>query len=1260
MTSSATGRPLFKCLLAGSLALISACSDVGSQSDSAPQAKASIIGATRADSDVTVRSGSNILVSGKDSNGIDDPILDFDIRVVGVSGDPAFTVEDMEALLFERTRNTKAFRPPFVAQNTQVEFSVEVTDADGVSAVDTTTLTIVPVNDSDSFLIQGAVSNSQIDHYSLMVALDLEPGEITSSSLFEVEVETVVEWPPRVATTDCEFGPGNNLCQKVLATKTMSGEWPPGLNSTDTGSVAAEDASFNPVFRVRIPSVNVDDINRSFETSEREKQLELGHVDAARAYQRFRILRADNNAKLLILDGLGDDSGLLEHRYVQVGTAQSNLVDAEVIRAYKGTEGGLSARAYYHLIDPLDQATTLSDWKALRGFTSAVIDEKDFAHAIYLNNYDLGFGRDMFMRTDECGNVYSFVDNYPTLELALKRVNNFATVVMEYSPLEPGTDGNCSTEPKIVKFFAYVPGANGGPRVRMETMNFDGRGEKPLPGVCTACHGGSANALTSFISDHVKTNGTDTESLKAALDALSTEDKLALVDLNATFMPFDLDSFLYTDSADSAEVDPFYNRADISQEQRDWYSREAQLAAFRTFNKSALRTYLHKRDSLVDDNPDDGFDPGSRWQAPIDLVNSWYQTSIDDLASLDNLDFARFNGDAVLDGWLGQEFLYSEVFARNCRACHIQLANTFLNFDTADEFLNAGRVEDLVFNRGTMPLARLTMDRFWVDFNGEESAASKLQAHLGTSAIPGQSSAQFGISDASPEQLGETIQLTADFISDEFDYQWSMVSDCGSASFLTGENTPTASFTTDRSPCNYDVSLEVSNGLESSTVTKTVRMDRKPVAGTMIPDVGSYIPGQSFILVLIDYNILEGNRGDNDITQPLDIITDDPNAVAQGNGTVIYNFPLDLSGVSATFNYRLQDADGSVSDNEGSVLINIPAVVPNLEVTGLTSTSVTLDWTVPSGFVADEYVLYRNGAVLAEGIAGTNYIDNPPTNGTYSYEVAAILDGQLSPLSNGANANTGEIPSISSVQPLGASQIRISWNYPGTEPASYTLYRDGFFRVTTSGAVGEFTDTGLQPNQSYSYVVEANTAAGTKSSEPASNYTLPAAPTGLSVASSTTSSVTLVWSANGNPSDTRYYICIDNDCPESRTTSATSYTVSGLSSNTTDTYEIRAKWRPDSSLSSNAATSESRTFRTKVSYNDSIARGSGGVIDREGCFGCHASHTDTNLRSWFKTRACVTDDVNYGDCSTSMGGSYNFSSGDYLLIQRWLLDGRPD
>ena len=89
--------------------------------------------------------------------------------------------------------------------------------------------------------------------------------------------------------------------------------------------------------------------------------------------------------------------------------------------------------------------------------------------------------------------------------------------------------------------------------------------------------------------------------------------------------------------------------------------------------------------------------------------------------------------------------LYLDVVAQNCRSCHTQLSQdtvatattqTHRTFETYDDFVavsgaaNRRSVRTRVYDEAVMPLARLTMDRFWVELQGPSTAADQLAAHL--------------------------------------------------------------------------------------------------------------------------------------------------------------------------------------------------------------------------------------------------------------------------------------------------------------------------------------------------------------------------------------------------------------------------------------------------------------------------------------------------------------------------------------------------
>src|SRR5690606_31461895 len=75
---------------------------------------------------------------------------------------------------------------------------------------------------------------------------------------------------------------------------------------------------------------------------------------------------------------------------------------------------------------------------------------------------------------------------------------------------------------------------------------------------------------------------------------------------------------------------------------------------------------------------------------------------------------------------------YHGSFARHCRACHVQLADSTKHFASYGDFVvnpltgEPRALEDLIYRRGIMPLARLSMDRFWAPFEGGTPPAAVL------------------------------------------------------------------------------------------------------------------------------------------------------------------------------------------------------------------------------------------------------------------------------------------------------------------------------------------------------------------------------------------------------------------------------------------------------------------------------------------------------------------------------------------------------
>jgi hypothetical protein len=149
--------------------------------------------------------------------------------------------------------------------------------------------------------------------------------------------------------------------------------------------------------------------------------------------------------------------------------------------------GEQEATDYYETIDPGNATNpTLSAWWTNHGFDA---NGNGGTRASYLNHNDLGFGRDMNCRTNG-GDLACYVTNYgapdqnpANADYAEDRdqTKRLATVAMEYTASEPAD--------RRVRFYVYGggdPAAAG----KLKFADLDGLGPKPVPHLCTVCHGG--------------------------------------------------------------------------------------------------------------------------------------------------------------------------------------------------------------------------------------------------------------------------------------------------------------------------------------------------------------------------------------------------------------------------------------------------------------------------------------------------------------------------------------------------------------------------------------------------------------------------------------------------------------------------------------------------------------------------------------------------------------------------------------------------
>jgi hypothetical protein len=151
---------------------------------------------------------------------------------------------------------------------------------------------------------------------------------------------------------------------------------------------------------------------------------------------------------------------------------------------------GYGPNDYYRVIDPNDQKTTFFDWRQVNGFNPVPdgTDDPD-AQVIFYNAADLGATRNVAMKKMPNGDLAYYIKTFNTLEGAIRQVNPTTIEAIDYSAVSPGGG-------RFLKFYVFDPTDPSGTVPRKASIDFDGRGAKPVPNVCVNCHGaGSPNNL---------------------------------------------------------------------------------------------------------------------------------------------------------------------------------------------------------------------------------------------------------------------------------------------------------------------------------------------------------------------------------------------------------------------------------------------------------------------------------------------------------------------------------------------------------------------------------------------------------------------------------------------------------------------------------------------------------------------------------------------------------------------------------------------
>jgi len=275
----------------------------------------------------------------------------------------------------------------------------------------------------------------------------------------------------------------------------------------------------------------------------------------------------------------------------------------------------------------------------------------------------------------------------------------------------------------------------------------------------------------------------------------------------------------------------------------------------------------------------------------------------------------------------------------------------------------------------------------------------------------------------------------------------------------------------------------------------------------------------------------------------------------------------------------------------------VPSAPTGVTETAGTWTIATIGWTAPAGAVKNYTVLKSPANTCASGVAFSNAATNSYNYGLggASYEkwveVAAWNSTGISTWSSCTPVYTmPSPPTAPSASPASTTSITVTWTNPTTSPVSGVLNNTFVYwqagsscsspaLVNVGSSVTTYTKTGLTTGTQYCFYVKTLDPAGVSnatSTVTATTSQVPAAPTGLSVAVTSTTSLKPSWtnpSTGGLLNATVYYrqasTCGGTMISVSVGSAGTSDLISGLTTNLIYAFEVTV-WNatgqsPDSS-----------------------------------------------------------------------------------------------
>jgi chitodextrinase len=365
---------------------------------------------------------------------------------------------------------------------------------------------------------------------------------------------------------------------------------------------------------------------------------------------------------------------------------------------------------------------------------------------------------------------------------------------------------------------------------------------------------------------------------------------------------------------------------------------------------------------------------------------------------------------------------------------------------------------------------------------------------------------------------------------------------------------------------------------------------------------------------------------------------------------------LGETSTSKTFDYAYDNVFASPSfvvDN------GAPSAPTNLQVTGMTNSSVSLSWDPATDDVGVvDYRIYRDGSSIGDvDGATTTYTDATSVpNQSYTYKVYALdAVGHQSPASNSVSVDTPDTQAPNAPTGLtghavaGANEIDLSWNAATDNRGvtGYKVYRSGQAgAIATLGTTLSFADTTVASATTYTYTVTALDGAGNESPASAgatvttSDTVAPTSPGAVSATAVSDSSITVTWGASTDAGGVAAYDVFRSGVANSVGSvsgSTLTFTDTGLAADTAYTYTVKAR---DAAGNVSAASSASPSTSTMI-FSDGFETGTlsrwnaGGSLSVQsaltfsGTYGAQATSNKNTAVFAVKTLPATYADVTY-------------------------------